>query len=220
MYRTLAPLAVAALGIIAASPAQAASLDFASSQPVLEARMHFDYKDGNSCGTGSLSPPPSAPADRSTRATGGTGAVTLAPNGKGGKVISGTMPDKTRSFTHADTITFPASFLSAYTGQFEVLRPKSRASEKGFDNLSVTFIFIRGYYTGNTPPEVGGAGGGLKVTKAVTIPMTVSCGAIPKRVPNDPLKVTELKIYTSPANPCAASHSGWWPNSTPTSPAR
>jgi hypothetical protein len=33
------------------------------------------------------------------------------------------------------------------------------------------------------------------------MPMTVSCGPIPKRVPNDPLKVTELKLYTSPAKP-------------------
>lgn len=203
MFRTLAPLAVAALGIITVTPAQAASLDFdIVSNTFSKPSMHFDYKDGKFVWD-------RKPITTSFRASGAIDKgyrwameVTLAPNAKGGKAISGTMPYKDRRFTHSDSITFPASFLSAYTGQFASFCARNAGPQtKVFDNLSVTFTFIRSYYAEirNTEPEVGSHYS--KVTKAVTMPVTVSCGAIPKRVPNDPLKVTELKLYTSPAMP-------------------
>jgi hypothetical protein len=203
MFRKIAPLAVAALGIIAASPAQAASLDFdIVSNQFSKPAMHFDYKDGKFVWD-------RKPITTAFRASGSiekgykwTMQVTLVPNAKGGKAISGTMPYKNRSFTHSDSITFPASFLSAYTNQFANFCARNAEPQtKVFDGLSVTFTFIRSYYAGgrNTEPEVGSDD--LKVTKAVTMPMTVSCGAIPKRVPSDPLKVTELKLYTSPPKP-------------------
>jgi hypothetical protein len=203
MFRTLAPLAVAALGIITSTPAQAASLDFdIINNQFSKPAMHFGYKGGKFVWD-------RKPITTSFRASGSidkgyrwVSNVTLTPNSKGGKALSGTMPGDKRSFTHADTITFPASFLSAYTGQFASFCTRKAGPEKKvFDNLSVTFTFTRGYYAGNTPPEVGSGDGGLRVSKAVTIPMTVSCGALPKRVPNEPLKVTELKLYTSPAKP-------------------
>jgi hypothetical protein len=201
MFRTFALLAVAAFGMIAATPAQAASLDFdIVSNQFSKPSMHFDYKDGKFVWD-------RKPITTSFRASGSIDRgyrwdqyVTLAPNGKGGKPLSGTMPGEKGSFSHADTITFPASFLSAYTGQFASFCASKAGPEKKVFDKSVTFTFIRGYYHRKELPEVGG-GGGLQVTKAVTTPMAVSCGAIPKRVPNDPLKVTELKLYTSPAKP-------------------
>lgn len=203
MFRTIAPFAVAAFGMIAATPVQAASLDFdIVSNQFSKPAMHFDYKDGKFVWD-------RKPITTAFRASGSIekgykwiSEVTLAPNAKGGKAISGTMPYKDRRFTHSDSITFPASFLSAYTGQFAKFCARNAGPQtKVFDKLSVTFTFIRSYYPGrgNTEPEVGSDY--PKVTKAVTMPMTVSCGPIPKRVPNDPLKVTELKLYTSPAKP-------------------
>ena len=201
MVRIFAPLAAAAFGMIAAAPVQAASLDFdIVSNPFSKPAMHFDYKDGKFVWD-------RKPITTSFRASGSIDRgyrwdpqVTLAPNGKGGKTITGTMPGLKGSFSHADTITFPANFLSAYTGQFASLCARKAGPGKTVFDLSVTFTFIRGYQHRKNPPEVGG-GGGLKVAKAVTMPMTVSCAPIPKRVPNDPLKVTELKLYTSPAKP-------------------
>lgn len=203
MYRMLAPFAAAAFGMITASTADAASLDFdivsnQFSKPV----MHFDYKGGKFVWD-------RKPITTAFRASGSIErgykwkmAVALVPNAKGGKEISGTMPYKDRSFTHSDSITFPASFLSAYTGQFAKFCARNAGPQtKVFDNLSVTFTFIRSYYAGGRTSESEVGSVDPRVTKAVTMPMTVSCGPIPRRVPSEPLKVTELKLYTSPAKP-------------------
>ncbi|MFN4142416.1 hypothetical protein [Aestuariivirga sp.] len=202
MSRILTALAAAAAGMIAAAPAHAASLDFdILTNQFSKPAMHFDYKDGKFVWD-------RKPITTGFRARGSIDRgyewdqyVTLAPNGKGGKPLSGRMPYKDRSFTHADSITFPASFLAAYTAGFAKFCARNAGPEKKVSHdLSATFTFIRGYHPRNEPPEVGGSGG-LKVTKAVTMPMSVSCAAIPKRVPSEALKVTELKLYTSPATP-------------------
>jgi hypothetical protein len=204
MYRALAPIAAAAAFVtIAAAPAHAASLDFdIVTNQFAKPAMHFDYKDGKFVWD-------RKPITTAFRASGSiergyrwNTAVTLAPNAKGGKAMSGAMPYKDRNFTHSDSITFPASFLSAYTGQFAKFCARNAGPQtKVFDNLSVTFTFIRSYYEGGYTSESEVGRVDPRVTKAVTMPMTVSCGPIPKRVPSDPLKVTEVKLYTSPAKP-------------------
>lgn len=203
MFRALAPIAAAAAFVtITAAPAHAASLDFdIVTNQFAKPAMHFDYKDGKFVWD-------RKPITTAFRASGSIEkgykwdmAVTLVPSGKGGKAISGTMPYKDRSFTHSDSITFPASFLSAYSSQYADFCARNAGSKKVIGNLSATFTFIRTYYEGgrNSESEVGS--NNPRVTKAVTMPMTVSCAPLPKRVPSEPLKVTELKLYTSPAKP-------------------
>ncbi|MCA3573565.1 MAG: hypothetical protein IOC86_06565 [Aestuariivirga sp.] len=202
MFRALAPIAAAAAFVtITAAPAHAASLDFdIVTNQFAKPAMHFDYKDGKFVWD-------RKPITTAFRASGSldrgydwSPEISLVPNGKGGKALTGMMPWKKRSFTHSDSITFPASFLSAYSAQYADYCARNATSKKVIGNLSATFTFIRSYHDSKTLPEVGGTGT-LRTTKLVTMPMTVSCAPLPKRVPSEPLKVTELKLYTSPAKP-------------------
>jgi hypothetical protein len=202
MLRTFASLAIAAGTCLAAMPAQAASLDFdIVTNQFAKPAMNFDYKDGKFVW------------DRKAVTTGfrASGSISrdyvwaqdvaLVPNGKGGKVLNGTMPTK-RDWSHSDSITFPASFLSAYTGNFAGFCAKNaQPGKKVVRDLTATFTFIRYYTKKGEVLEAESSKGAKQVTRVVTMPMTVSCAAMPSRVPSEPLKVTELKLYTLPAKP-------------------
>ena len=127
--------------------------------------------------------------------------VTLVPNGKGGKALKGTMPSS-RKWSHSDAITFPTSFLAAYQASFAGYCAKNGSSEKKtFDGLTATLTFIRYYNEKGKLQEVGSADANKQVTRTVTMPMTVACGAMPKRVPGVAFKVEQVKLYTIPASP-------------------
>lgn len=200
MFRTFAAVStLAAAAMLAASPSQAASLDFdIVTNQFSKPAMHFDYKDGKFVWD-------RKPVTTGFKARGSIDrgyawlkAVTLVPNGKGGKPLSGAMPTE-RNWSHSGSITFPASFLSAYAANFSAICAKNaQPGKKVVKDLSATLTLIR--YSTKTSPFAENLYG-PKATAVTTMPVAVSCAALPARVPSDPVKVTELKLYTSPAKP-------------------
>lgn len=194
--------AVFAAGLLASQAQAAVTMDFDIVTNQFSApAMAFEFKDGKFVWD-------RQPVTTGFRASGSASRewewftqVALVPNGKGGKALTGTMPTA-RNWSHSDSITFPASFLAAYQSNFASYCSKNGGPEKKvFGGLSASFTFIRKYYAKDTVPEVGSDAGIKQINKVVSMPMTVVCGAMPKRVPASAPAVTQLKLYTSPAVP-------------------
>jgi hypothetical protein len=203
MYRNIAFRMLFAAPLFVASQAMAdVSMDFdIVTNQFSKPSMNFVFKDGKFVWD-------RKPVTTGFRASGDISrewewlpTVALAPNGKGGKPLQGIMPSS-RRWSHADSITFPANFLAAYQDNYAGHCAKHGGSEKKiFSGLTTSFTFIRYYHERNRPPEVGSEVGNKKIARTVTMPMTVVCGAMPKRVPGVAFKVEQVKLYTIPASP-------------------